>query len=172
MLAQGGWKTNPSPRRGFTLIEASRTVPGSPVVAAVHEPAQGFRLFRAAVDEAMSRSLDLVVLEFGAESLRDSLQTGSGEIDDRERNTLRALLANPHVRLIRFEPVESDLERTVSFCESVGASMLVVGAEHISATPIDPALANRIFNGEFDVLVVTDHPAVDRPQVEPEHEGQ
>lgn len=172
MLAQHGWKSSPSPRRGFTVVEASRELSSSPVVVAVHDSLQALRLFRSALDEAMSRTLDLIVLDYGATSLRDELRSEAGDVDDRERSAMRALWTNPHVRVVRVEPAESDLERTVSFCESIKASMLILGAAHVGSASIDAELSNRIFNGDFDVLVVTDHPTRDRLEREPKRDDR
>lgn len=162
MLAQGGWKSKPSPRRGFTVVGASRELKESPVVAAVHDSSQALRLFRSALDEAMGRARDLVVLDYGSTSLGDELRDDSKGVDSQERSAMRALWTNPHVRVVRVEPVEASLEKTVSYCESVKASLLIIGADHISATGIDAPLADRVFNADFDVLVITDHPTEDR----------
>lgn len=161
MLAQHGWKSKPSPRRGFTVVEASRELKESPVVVAVHDSTQALRLFRSALDEAMSRSADLVVLDYGSTSLKDELSDDSTEVDSTERSAMRALWTNPHVRVVRVEPVEADLEKTVSYCESVKASLLIIGADQISATGLN-AVTDRVFNADFDVLVITDHPTEDR----------
>jgi hypothetical protein len=160
-MAQNGWKARPSPRRGFTVVEASRELAEAPVVTAVHDSAQGVHLFRTALDEAISRSTDLVVLDYGATSLRDELEDESTEVDPRARSDMRALWANPHVQVVRVEPVEASLERTVAYCESIKASLLIIGAAHMSEGPPEMELANRIFHGDFDVLVVTDHPRED-----------
>jgi hypothetical protein len=82
-------------------------------------------------------------------------------MDPRARSDMRALWTNPHVRVERLDPVEASLERTVSYCESVKASLLIIGAAHMSGSPLEKDLATRIFHGEFDVLVVTDHPTKD-----------
>lgn len=166
MLAEHGWKSKPSPRRGFTVVEASREMKESPVVVAVHDSRHGLRLFRSAVDVAMSRSCDLVVLDYGATSLQDALGDNSNEIDPRERSAMRALWTNPHVQVTRIEPTAADLEKTISYCETLKASLLIIAADQVSA--IDPDLSDRIFNGDFDVLVVTDHPTADHPAVERE----
>jgi hypothetical protein len=169
MLAQGGWKSKPSPRRGFTVVEASRDPRELPVVAAVHDSARALRLFRSALDEAMSRSSDLVVLDYGVRSLRDELEGGSKEVDPRETSALRALWTNPHVHVLRIESAEANLEGTVSYCESVGASLLIIAADHINATDLDARLTQRIFNGDFDVLVITDHSGGDRKLRDSDH---
>lgn len=128
------------------------------MVTAVHDSAQGLHLFRTALDEAISRSTDLVVLDYGVTSLRDELDDESTEMDPRVRSDMRVLWANPHVQVLRVDPGEASLERTVSYCESVKASLLIIGAAHMSESPLDMELANRIFHGDFDVLVVTEHP--------------
>lgn len=155
MVAQHGWKSQPSPRRGFTVVEASRETTGAPVVAAVHDSRQAARLFRSAVDEAMGRHCNLVVLDYGEVSLQEELDDETNDIDPRERATLRALRSNPHVRVIRSDPGVSDLAATVSYCESTKAGLLIVGADHIGSSSLDARLADRIFNGAFDVLVLT-----------------
>lgn len=171
MLAQHGWKSNPSPRRGFTVVEAHRELKESPVVAAVHDSAQALRLFRSALDEAMSRSRDLVVLDYGSTSLKDELKGDSENVDPTETSAMRALWTNPHVRVVRVEPADAALEKTVSYCETIKASLLIIGADHIGTTGIDTGLANRLFNGDFDVLVVTDHPTQDRLLPRPGDKG-
>lgn len=160
MLAHHGWKSKPSPRRGFTIVEAQRIETTSPVVVAVHDSIQAIPLFRAAVDEAMGRCRHLVVLDYGETSIREELADESNDIDPRERKTARTLLSNPHVRVIRADPVESDIERTVEYCESVKACLLVIGANDIA-----PPLAGRIFNADFDVLVLADPGHSDPPGV-------
>lgn len=163
MLAPHGWKSNPSPRRGFTVVEASREVSTSPVVVAVRDSTHALRLFRTALDEAMTRAHDLVVLDYGTTSLRDALQGESADVNERERRAMRALWTNQHVNVLRQEPLEWDLGRTVSYCESVNASLIVVGADEFGSASIDPDLANRLFNAEFDVLVVTGHSPKEQP---------
>lgn len=167
MVARHGWKSKPTPRRGFTVIEALRVETTSPVVAAVHDSLQSIHLFRAAAEEAMGRCRDLVVLDYGKTSLQDELADETNDIDPRERKALRTLLSNPHVRVLRVNPVESDIERAVEYCESVRASLLVIAADHIGAQDITPSLAGRIFNADFDVLMLADpvrHPHdVSRP---------
>lgn len=153
---QHGWKSSPSPRRGFTVVEASRDETSSPVVAAVHDSLQAVRLFRTAAEEAMTRGRHLVVLDYGDSSLHDSLDDPANEVDARERSALRTLLSNPHVRVVRIEPVVTDLERTIAYCESVRACMLVLGADHMGSHELDATLASRIFDAEFDVLVLAD----------------
>lgn len=166
MMAQYGWKSKPSPRRGFTVVEASREVARSPVVVAVRGSLQALRLFRSALDEAMTRSLDLIVLDYGVTTLRDELKDETRNVDPRERSAMRALWANPHVSVLRMNQTEVDLENTVSYCETVKASLLILGADQIGSTALAPSLTNRIFNGDFDVLVVTDHPTRDRMETE------
>lgn len=156
MLAQHGWKSKPTPRRGFTVVEAKRVESTSPVVVAVHDSLQAVHLFRAAADEAMSRCRHLVVLDYGETSLQEGLADETTDIDPRERKTLRTLLSNPHVRVIRTDPVGTDIERTVAYCESVRACLLVIGADHVGAEGITPSLSGRIFNADFDVLVLAD----------------
>lgn len=152
MLPQHGWHPTPSPRRGFTLVESLRERSAPPVVVAITETPHALRLFRTAVDEAIGRSLDLLVLDSGATPLSDRMR--SGAVDDRERATLRSLWSNPHVRVIRDDPVDPDLERVLVFCETAGAVLLVLGADHIASSVVD---LDRIFNCDFDVLVVTGH---------------
>lgn len=156
MVAQHGWKSKPSPRRGFTVVEASRVPTGSPIVLAVHDSVRAVRLFRMAIDEAMGRHRNLVVLDYGATSLHDAIEDEASDIDPRERRVLRSLLANQHVRVIRVETPEPNLEATVAYCESTQACLLILGADHIGSSRIDPGLADRIFKGHFDVLVLTD----------------
>lgn len=156
MLAQHGWKPKPTPRRGFTVVEAMRVETASPVVVAVHDSLQSVHLFRAAADEAMGRCRHLVVLDYGETSLQEELADETNDIHPKERRTLSTLLSNPHVRVIRTDPVEADIERTVEYCESVKACLLVIGADHIGAEDITPSLPGRIFNADFDVLVLAD----------------
>jgi hypothetical protein len=156
MLARHGWKLRPSPRRGFTVLEASRDQYTAPVVVALHDSAHALRLFRSGIDESMGRACNLVVLDFAEPPLREQL--GAMSAPRHEMNALRALCSNPHVRLVRQEPGEKSLERVVSFCESVGASLLILGADYASSSTLDSALTNRLFHGVFDVLVITDPP--------------
>lgn len=153
-MARHGWKTRPSPRRGFTVVEASREQIGSPVVVALHDSFQSIRLFRCAVEEAMNRFRNLVVLDYGEVPLQEELDDDSFDIDPRERTSVRALWSNPHVRVVRIEPMESDLEKTVAYCESTKACLLVLAADHVGSSRLDAALADRIFRGAFDVLVL------------------
>lgn len=170
MLGQHGWKSKPTPRRGFTVVEARRVGPASPVVAAVHDSLQGVHLFRAAADEAMSRCRHLVVLDYGERALHEELADETNDLDPRERKTLRTLLSNPHVRVIRTDPTKSDIERTVEYCESVEASLLVIGADHIGAEDLTPSLSGRIFKADLDVLVLAD-PGHSHPDVSDQGES-
>lgn len=154
MLARHGWKRNPTPRRGFTVVEASREAVGAPVVVALHDADRAVHLFRSAVEESMGRLCDLVVLDFGENSLREQLVSTSAPT--RELNELRAFCANPHVRLIRQHPADASVERTVSYCESIGACLLILGADFASSAAMDTALAGRLFRGAFDLLIVTE----------------
>lgn len=156
MLARHGWKSKPTPRRGFTVVEAMRVETLSPVVVAVHDSLQATHLFRAGADEAMGRCRELVVLDYGKTSLQDELADETNEIDPRERRALRTLLANPHVSAIRSDPDQAGIEETVEYCESVKACLLVIGADHIGGEGISPSLPASIFNADFDVLLLTD----------------
>ncbi len=156
MLAYHGWKSKPTPRRGFTVVEARRVETTPPVVVAVHDSLQAIHLFRAAADEAMGRCRHLVVLDYGRTSLEEELADETNDIDPRERRSLKTLLSNSHVRVIRTDPVETDIERTVEYCESVKACLLVIGADHLGAEDNTPSLPGKIFNADFDVLVLTD----------------
>ena len=158
MVARYGWKSKPSPRRGFTVVEATRETTTSPVVVAVHHSPQAAHLFRTAIDEAMGRHRNLVVLDYGRASLHDTLAEETTEIEPRERKTLKALCSNPHVRVVRLEPDESDLEKTVGYCESTEATLLILAADHIGNAAGDVSLTNRLFNGRFDLLIVADEP--------------
>lgn len=156
MVARHGWKSQPTPRRGFTIIEALRTEITSPVVVAVHDSLLAIHLFQTAAEEAMSRCRHLVVLDYGERSLQQELADEGNEIDPRKRKSLRTLLSNPHVRVIRIEPAESGLEKTIEYCESVDPCLLVIGADHLGAKDVAPSLGARIFNADFDVLVLAD----------------
>lgn len=156
MLAPHGWKSKPTPRRGFTVVEAMRVENTSPVVVAVHDTLQAIHLFRAAADEAMGRCRHLVILDYGETSLQEKLADDTNVIAPRERRTLRTLLSNPHVRVIRGQPAEAAIEKTIAYCESVKASLLVIGADHIGEKDITASLSERIFNADFDVLVLAD----------------
>lgn len=171
MLAQHGWKSKPTPRRGFTVVEAKRVANTAPVVVAVDDSLQGVHLFRAAADEAMGRCRHLVVLDYGAASLQEKLVDETNDIDPRERRTLRTLLSNPHVHVIREKSVEADIEETVAYCESAKASLLVIGADHIGDEQITPSLSGRIFNADFDVLVLA-NPGRSRHSLEVSHPGE
>lgn len=160
MLPQHGWRPTPSPRRGFTIIESLREGSVPPVVVAITESPYALRLFRTAVDEAIGRSLDLLVLDSGPVPLSDRMRPGAG--DEREMATLRSLWSNPHVRVIRDDPIDPDLERVLVFCETAGAALLVLGADHIASSVVD---LDRIFNCDFDVLVVTGHTSETRTSV-------
>lgn len=159
MLPQRRWQPNPSPRRGFTFVESMRKVTARPVVVAIPESPHALRLFRTAVDEAMGRSLDLIVLDSGVVPLSERIRVGEDSIDQREMTTLRSLWNNSRVRVVRDEPIDPDLERVLSYCETVGAMLLVLGAEHIADSVVD---LDRVFNCDFDVLVVTGHEAKTR----------
>lgn len=102
----------------------------------------------------MGRLCDLVVLDFGQYPLREQLVTTSAPT--RELNELRAFCANPHVRVIRQHPADASVERTVSYCESIGACLLILGADFASSAAMDIALAGRLFRGAFDLLIVTE----------------
>ena len=164
MLSRHGWKPNPSPRRGFTVIAASRELIGSPVVVAVDDSAHGVRLFRSALDEAINRSCDLLVLDYGITPLRDQLAENEEQVDPREQSSMRVLSLNPHVKVVRIEPRDASVARTLDYCESVSASMLILGAEHLGSQTVDPTLIRRLLDSDFDVLVVTDHPGQNRPE--------
>lgn len=164
MLTQHGWKSEPSPRRGFTMVEASHAGSTPPVVVAIHDSPHALRLFRSAVDEAMSRSLELIVLDYGTTPLHDKIGDDAELLDERERSTLRTLWANSHVHVVREEPMDQDLGRTIAYCESISATMLVLSADDLGSAVVD---TERIFNGDFDVLVIAEHTARDRTDREP-----
>ncbi len=159
MLAPHGWKSRLSPRRGFTVVQAlQETRP--PAVVALHDSRQAFHLFQSALDEAMSRSIGLVVLDFGRVSLHDQLWR-SVELGPVELR-LKGMMTNPHVRVIRIETFESGVESTLSYCESHDANLLIVSADFLADAAADPSLRSRMFNETFDLLVVTDQEEVAR----------
>jgi hypothetical protein len=158
MLARHGWKLRPSPRRGFTVLEASREGATAPVVVALHDSDHALQLFRSAIHESMGRACALVVLDFAELSLREQLQAASQPLS--EINALRAFCSNPHVQVIRQE-VGTGLERVIAYCESAGASLLILNADYASSSADDPALTRRLFQGWFDVLMITDSPTDD-----------
>lgn len=154
MLARHGWKLRPSPRRGFTVLEASRDIATAPVVVALHDSDHALELFRSGIHESMGRACDLVVLDFAELPLREQLQATLHPL--AEMNALRACCSNPHVRVIR-EEMDTSLERVIAYCESSGASLLILSADYASASADDPALTRRLFRGWFDVLMITEH---------------
>lgn len=168
MLVQHGWKSKPTPRRGFTVVEAMRVDNTSPVVVAIHDSLQAVHLFRAAADEAMGRCRTLVVLDYGETTLQEELADETNDINPRERRSLRRLLSNQHVHVIRGKPVEAGIENTVAYCESVKASLLVIGADHIGEEDLTSSPPGRIFNADFDVLVLAD-PGRSRHSLEVSH---
>jgi len=168
MLTQHGWKSEPSPRRGFTMVDATRDVSSPPVVVAIHDSPHALRLFRSAVDEAMSRSLELMVLDYGTTPLYDKIDNDAEMLDERERSTLRTLSANSHVHVVRETPMVPDLGKTISYCESMSATMLVLSADDLGSADVD---TERIFNGDFDVLVIAEHSARDRSDEAPAPDG-
>lgn len=157
MLSRHGWKLRPSPRRGFTVLEASRDIATAPVVVAIHDSDHALQLFRSGIHESMGRACDLVVLDFAEPSLREQLQAASQPLS--EINALRAFCSNPHVRVIREE--KTGLERVIAYCESAGASLLILSADYASSSADDSAVSRRLFRGWFDVLMITDPPAGD-----------
>lgn len=124
-------------------------------MVAIDDSTRAMKLFRSALDEAMSRSIPLVVLDCGEVSLHDQLW--GSDLDSPEHLALKSLWTNPHVRVIRPEDFESTIEATVSYCQSNEATLLVLSAEHLASAAADKALGERLFSGEFDLLVVTDH---------------
>jgi hypothetical protein len=167
MLARHGWKLRPSPRRGFTVLEASRDVATAPVVVALHDSDHALQLFRSGVHESMGRVCELVVLDFAELPLREQLKATPHPL--AEMNALRAFCSNPHVRLIRQE-MDIGLERVIAYCESICASLLILSADYASSSADDTALTRRLFRGWFDVLMITDPPD-DEPISEPGSEG-
>ena len=153
MLARHGWKLRPSPRRGFTVLEASRDVATAPVVVALHDSDHALHLFRSGIHESMGRACNLVVLDFAELPLRQQLQATPHPL--AEMNALRAFCSNPHVRVIR-QGLDTSLEGVIAFCESAGASLLLLSADFASASAEDPALTRRLFRGWFDVLMITE----------------
>jgi hypothetical protein len=123
-------------------------------VLAIDDPERGSSLLRSALDEAMGRSCELVVLDFGESELQDWLRDGA-EAGDRELSSLHTLVCNPHVKIVPVEPETDALEHAVTYSESVQAALLVIGAEQLPSS-IDRGLSDRIFAGEFDVLVVAE----------------
>ena len=136
------------------MVAADRETTQSPVVLGIDEPERGSWLLRPALDEAMGRSCELVVLDFAEIGLQGWLRARA-ETGDREVAALHTLASNPHVKIIPLELEADMLEHTVTYCESVRAGLLVIGAEQL-APSIDRGLSKRIFAGEFDVLVVAD----------------
>ena len=155
MLTPHGWKSRLSPRRGFTVLQA-RLELSPPVVLALHSSVQPLGLFRSAVEEAKGRCRRLVVLDYGAVPLHDLLWDDSADIDPRERKALRAVWANPNVRVIRADNLDSGIIEAVSYCEAHEASLLIVAAEVLGSLASDQALRPRIFNADFDLLVLTE----------------
>lgn len=146
------------------MVEASRDVSSPPVVVTIHDSPHALRLFRSAVDEAMARSLELIVLDYGATPLQDRIGDDDELLDERERSTLRTLWANSHVHVVREEPMDPDLGKTLAYCESISATMLVLSAEDLGSAVVD---TERIFNSDFDVLVIAEHSGQDRSDREP-----
>lgn len=140
------------------MLEASRDSATAPVVVALHDSDHALQLFRSGVYESMGRACDLVVLDFAELSLREQLQAASQPLS--EINALRAFCSNPHVRVIRQE-LGTGLERVIAYCESAGASLLILSAEYASSSADDPALTRRLFRGWFDVLMITDPPGAE-----------
>lgn len=138
------------------MVAADHETIQSPVVLATLEPERGSWLFRSAVEEAMGRSCELVVLDYGETGLQGWLRERA-ETGDRDNAGLHTLACNPHVKIIPVGLEIDTLEHTVTYCESVQAGLLVIGAEQLPPT-IDRGLSDRVFGGEFDVLVVADKP--------------
>jgi hypothetical protein len=164
MLTPHGWKSRLSPRRGFTVLQA-RVDRSPPVVLALHDSQQALGMFRSAIEEAKSRNLRLVVLDYGVVPLHDLLWNGSDDSDARERQALRALWSNPHVRVVRAATPGAGIREAVDYCESNQASLLIVAADVVASVATDHELGPRIFNAEFDLLVVTEQ----REPSGPEH---
>lgn len=154
MLASYGWKSRVSERRGFTAVKANQES-RPPVVVALHDSGRGMQLFRSALDEAMSRSIRLVVLDCGAVSLHDQLW--GSDFDSQEHQDLKSLWTNPHVSVIRAEDFESATEATVAYCRSNEVTLLVVAADLLADAAMDKTSSARLLRGKFDLLVVTDH---------------
>jgi hypothetical protein len=136
------------------VVAADRETTQSPVVLAIDEPERGSSLLRSALDEAMGRSCELVVLDCGESGLQDWLRDRA-EAGDREISGLHTSVCNPHVKIVPVEPETDALEHAVSYSESVQAGLLVIGTEQLPPT-IERGLSDRIFAGEFDVLVVAE----------------
>ena len=155
MLTPHGWKSRLSPRRGFTVLQA-RLENSPPVVLALHDSVQAAALFRSAIEEAMGRCRRLVVVDYGTVPLHDLLWDASDDLDPREAQALRAVWANPNVRVVRAENLDAGISEAVAFCESHEASLLIVAAEVLASLVNDRDLGPKIFKADFDLLVVTD----------------
>jgi hypothetical protein len=139
MVTLAGWRSAPTPRRGFTVVAASHEEVAAAVVVPLTNPGVAPRLVHAALDEARVRICEVVVLEF---------------VDTNDDEGLRSIMATSRVNLVSVDTVDSPLEHTVGYCESIEAGLLVIHAESIP--DLDPKLARRVFRGTFDVLVVAD----------------
>lgn len=137
-------------RRGFTqsLTEESRAA--HPVVVGITGSEMSALALRRAADEAAHRSVHLHVITGGP--IEETLEP---TIDVREMHTISSILANPHVTVsIVHTATPEDL---LSYCETVSASLLVVGCDTNSdPDELDnPATAHRLVDeAGCDVLVV------------------
>ncbi|MGH3650487.1 MAG: hypothetical protein ACRDU9_07220 [Acidimicrobiia bacterium] len=157
MLARNGWRSQPSPRRGFTVVEAAHDFSHGPVVVVIDDSPHTFDLFLSAADEAMARSRDLIVLDLGSVSLSDRIADEMSETDSREDSAIRAVLANPHVKVVRVKPANVPLGSVLRYCERLAPSLLVLSALQLDVDTLDAALVHRIFSSGFDVLIMTGH---------------
>jgi hypothetical protein len=155
MLARNGWRSRPSPRRGFTLVEAAHDFSHGPVVVVIDDSPHSFQLFRSAADEAMARSRDLIVLDLGSVSLSSRIDDELGEAATREHSAIRAVWANPHVKVVRVKPVEVAMGSVLRYCERLAPSLLVLSALQLDLEALDAVLVQRIFGSGFDVLIMT-----------------
>lgn len=158
-MAQPLWDQQPSPRRGFTLVQEARAVKVGPVVVCSDGSVESLRAVESAAREALPRSASMTVLDHGVPGLRQMVAHPAAGSQEALMAAVAGALQNPRVEVLQEASAEPDLDVVSKYCKEVHASLLVLTreqAERFALRRHDWSLATA---APCDVLMIGTNPA-------------
>ncbi len=148
----------PSPRPGFTHVADFQARRRGPVVAVLSDSRGSLVALRRAAEEAAMLSVRLEVVDACSSGRFKQRLLGEPEnFDARDRAVALSILRNPNVAITQMNV--SNFAEVVDMCQTLGASLLVMGAHCLGEPTVAAELAGSAaadIDMPCDVLIVSE----------------